>query len=332
MKRSGRVRKRSKYSGKKYKRYKKGYWRKYRKQRKHRYRRVIANIKGRLSERPDPYDVKKAGTPGRSPMPPKDILVCILIKVLFGFSYIDTESFLIWLMGEGNCLMRKVPGSSTMQEHMEDIPLSYLETMIKESIRALEDCNLTMVMDATGISTRQYGRWRSSRLSSKKVKRRYVKVHLSVSLERNIILIGFSTKGWKGDHAFGLRMLRKVKGSLKRNQIKLDKVMGDCGYTSREMASLIGEMDARPVLKIRKSHSARKKGSKEWSLMVRFQKEMPEEFMRSYCYRVVIEGIISAMKNVFGVVLRSRKRHNQDVEVLSRLILWNYINIEPVEF
>ncbi len=90
-------------------------------------------------------------------------------------------------------------------------------------------------------------------------------------------------------------------------------------------------MDGKPFLKVRKNHTARKKGSKKWSLMVRFQKEMPEEFMRSYCYRVVIEGMISAMKNIFGVLVRSRKRHNQDVEVLSRMVLWNYLNIEPEE-
>ncbi len=332
MRRSGRVRKKSRYSGLKYRRYRKGYWRRYRKQRKQRYWRVIANIKTRLEDRPDPYDVKEAGTPGRPAIPPKDILVCVLIKVLFGMSYMDTESLLIWLMGEGNCLMKKVPGSSTMQEHMEDIPLSYLEAMIKESVRVLEGCNVTLLMDATGISTRQYGRWKTSRLCSKKVKRRFVKVHLGLSLERNIILIGFSTKGWKGDHAFGLRMLEKIRGGLKRSKVNLEKVLGDCGYTSRKMASLVGSMDGKPFLKIRKNHTARKKGSKEWSPMVRFQKEMPEEFMRSYCYRVLIEGMISAMKNIFGVLVRSRKRHDQDVEVLSRMVLWNYFNMEPGEF
>lgn len=127
-------------------------------------------------------------------------------------------------------------------------------------------------------------------------------------------------------------MLRKVRRDLSGNQVDLEKALGDPGYTSREMASLIGGMKGKPFLKIRKSHTAKRKGSKEWTLMVTFQKEMPEEFMRSYCYRVVIEGIISAMKNIFGLVVRSRKRHNQDVEVLSRLILWNYINIEPEEF
>lgn len=332
MKRSRRVRRRSKYSGKKYKRYKKGYWKRYKKQRKQRYRRAIANIKTRLEDRPDPYQVKESGTPGRPPIPPKDILVGILIKVLFDLSYMDTESFLRWLMEGGNCLMRDVPGSTTMQEHMEDIPLDYLEEMMKECIRVLEGCSVTILMDATGLSTRQYGRWRTSRLSSKKVKRRFVKVHLTLDLERKIILMGLSTKGWKGDHAFGLRMLQKIKGRMSRSKVDLDKALGDCGYTSREIASLIGRMKGKPLLKIKESHTARRKGSKEWSLMVTFQKEMPREFMKSYCYRVVIEGIISAMKNIFGLVVRSRKRHNQDVEVLSRLILWNYINIEPEEF
>ena len=44
------------------------------------------------------------------------------------------------------------------------------------------------------------------------------------------------------------------------------------------MASLIGRMKGKPFLKVRKNHTARKKGSREWSLMVRFQKETPEEF------------------------------------------------------
>jgi hypothetical protein len=45
--------------------------------------------------------------------------------------------------------------------------------------------------------------------------------------------------------------------------------------------------------------------------------------MEEYCYRVVIEGIISAFKKVFGSMLASKKRHHQDVEVLCRFVLWN---------
>jgi len=106
---------------------------------------------------------------------------------------------------------------------MKDIPLDYLEERIRESIRVLEGCNLTTLMDATRLSTRQYGRWKTSRLCSKKVKRKFVKVHLTLDLERKIILIGLSAKGWKGDHAFGLRMLRKVKGGMRRNKVNIER-------------------------------------------------------------------------------------------------------------
>jgi transposase len=64
-------------------------------------------------------------------------------------------------------------------------------------------------------------------------------------------------------------------------------------------------------------------GSSSWRQNIRLQKDQPEEFMEEYCYRVVIEGIISAFKKVFGSMLASKKRRHQDVEVLCRFILWN---------
>lgn len=187
-------------------------------------------------------------------------------------------------------------------------------------------------MDATGISTRQYGRWRTSRLSSKKVKRKFVKMHLSVDSKRNIILIGVSTKGWKGDHKFGLQMLRKLKRTLEKHKVDLDNVLADPYYRSRIMAKTVSRMGGKPLIKIKSSDTLRKKGVKEWVAMVKFQREAPEKFMRFYCNRVIIEGIISAVKNIFGTVVRSRKRYNQDIEVLCRMLLWNYMQIEPEEF
>jgi len=43
--------------------------------------------------------------------------------------------------------------------------------------------------------------------------------------------------------------------------------------------------------------------------------------MKEYSYRVVIEGIISALKKMFDSVISSKKRHNQNVEVLCRFVL-----------
>ncbi|UCE73237.1 MAG: transposase [Methanomassiliicoccales archaeon] len=226
--------------------------------------------------------------------------------------------------------MGKVPAANTIQEHVQDIPLEYLENMLKEVLKVLENNEVILVMDATGLSTYQYGCWQTIRKSSKKKKRRFVKLHISLDLKSNLILIGFSSKGWKGDHPFGIRMIDKLRGKFKRLGITVEEGIADSGYRSREMATKIGEMGGTPQIKIRSSDTPRKGGSIEWREMVKRQREKPSEFQKSYCYRVVIEGIISALKYIFGPLVRSRKRHNQDVEVLIRLILWNYMHIEPV--
>ena len=326
------VRKRSKYSGKKYKRYKKGYWGRYKRQRKGRFRRAICGMKRQLESKPDPYKVKDPGTVGRPPVPPKTILICVLVKVLLGLSYIDTESFLNWVVGETHCLIDKVPGANTIQEHMKDIPVEYLEEMLQEAMAVLEGQEVTIIMDATGLSTREYGRWRTARYCSHKIKRRFVKMHITIEPEQNLILIGLSTKGWKHEHKFGLKMLQKLKKTFKKYHARLDKTIADSGYRSRDMASRIGKMKGAPIIKVRKNDSPRKKGSKEWKIMVEFQRGKTKEFMKIYCQRVIIEGIISAIKRLFGYTLFSRKRHNQDIEIMCRLVLWNMMNIHPDQF
>ena len=77
---------------------------------------------------------------------------------------------------------------------------------------------------------------------------------------------------------------------------------------------------------MKKNSTTKSKGSPSWRRNIRLQKDQPDEFMKEYSYRVVIEGIISALKKMFGSVISSKKRHNQNVEILCRLVLWNYMH------
>jgi transposase len=78
-----------------------------------------------------------------------------------------------------------------------------------------------------------------------------------------------------------------------------------------------------PYIKMKSNSIARAVGSSAWRRNIRLQKDHPEEFMEEYCYWVIIEGIISAFKKVFGSMLASKKRRHQDVEVFCRSVLWN---------
>lgn len=316
------VRKRSKYSGRKYEKYRKGYWKRYRRQRKQRFQRTISNLRCKLEERPDPYPVRQAGTRGRPPMPPKAVLVAFMVKVLLDLSYIDAESFLRWASNDG--LIVVVPAASTIQEHASDIPEEYLHDLMMEVASTLNNGGLTIILDATGLSTEQYGRWRSVRFRSRKIKRKYVKIHLSVDLGTKTILVGIASKGWKGDNRFGLRMMDRVKRMVRVFGIEIQKALTDSGYLSRKMATKVEDLGGEPFIKIRKNTTAKAAGHPAWKHMVHRQHEDPVGFKAVHCYRVVVEGIISALKRLFGHTVASKKRHNQNVEVLCRLILWNY--------
>lgn len=315
------VRKRSKYSGRTYARYRKGYWHRYRRQRKGRFLRILGNLKARLADKPDPYPVRVPGTRGRPPMPPKAVLIAFLFKVLLDLSYNDTEAFLRWATWDG--LVVRVPAAGTIQEHVADLPEAYLEAMLLECASALNG-EVVILLDATGLSTQAYGRWRTARFASRKVRRRYVKVHLSVDLRTGTVFLGLASKGWKGDAPFGLRLVERLGSALRRFGLTVERAMGDAAYGTRALATEVEGLGGTPWFKVRRDATGKAGGHPAWRRMVLRQREEPEGFRAVYAYRVVIEGIISALKRLFGTTIASKKRHNQDVEVLCRLLLWNY--------
>jgi transposase len=316
-------RKRSKYSGRKYKRYRKGFWGRYKGQRKWKYVRCIVGLKRLLDKKSDPYAVRPADTVGRPPAHPKDIVIFLMFKQLFCLSYLDTESFLLWICAEETWLLENVPDANTAQDHISDIPLAYLEDMLEETIHCLNEGEVIVIIDATGLSLNQYGQWMSVRNGKRKAKKKFIKIHLAVDRDSGKILVGICSKGWKHEHKFGVQIVKELRRSISRNGKKIKAELLDSGYLSREMTDEIEKSKAKPYIKMKKNSTTKSKGKSSWKRNIRFQKDQPEKFMKEFCYRVVIEGIISAFKKMFGSVISSKKRPNQNVEVLCRLILWN---------
>jgi transposase len=249
-----------------------------------------------------------------------------MIKELFCLSYLDTESFLEWICEERSWLMKTIPDANTAQEHIKDIPLIYLAELLQESISCLGNEGLTVIIDATGLSLNQYGQWIRVRNGKKKMKRKFVKIHLAVDKESNKILVGLCSKGWKHDHKFGVQLVKALRSTCRRYSTSIDVELLDAGYLSRIMTDEIEKSNAKPYIKMKKNSTTKSRRRSSWKRNIRLQKDHPEEFMKVYCYRVVIEGIISAFKRVFGSMIASKKRHHQNVEVLCRLVLWNCIN------
>jgi transposase len=246
-----------------------------------------------------------------------------MFKQLFCLSYLDTESFLMWICEDKPWLLGTVPDANTVQDHIGDLPLAYLSDLLQETVRDMDGRGMTVIIDATGLSLNQYGQWIRVRNGKRTVKRKFIKVHFAVDRDSGRILVGLSSKGWKHDHKFGVQLVKAVRRFTLRSGGTIKAELMDSGYLSREMTSEVERSCAKPYIKMKSNSTTRAGGSSSWRRNIRLQKDHPEAFMEEYCYRVVIEGIISAFKKVFGSMLASKKRRHQDVEVLCRFVLWN---------
>ena len=119
---------------------------------------------------------------GPPPADPRSIVICHLIRAIFGISYRSVHS----LLASSREYRRMcgidddddLPGYSTVQEHTRDVSERYLHHLIRllsermMRVQGRTTCNSTC--DSTRESTSRYGRWFDVRRSRKSKKRRFV--------------------------------------------------------------------------------------------------------------------------------------------------------------
>jgi len=221
----------------------------------------------------------------------------------------------------------RLPGYNTVQEHVRDVPVTYLDHLIRftsERIMRVQGrtrCNSTC--DSTGESTSRYGRWFDVRRSRKSKKRRFVKLHghVTTDSEMPFFLSARATKGYKGDSRQLPHLLRQ-----KSREVEIGEMPLDSAYLSRKNAQLIANTGAHPYIALKENtSSALSLGYPAWNNMVHEAWENEEEYEEHYHRRSVVEGVFSAFKERFGRSVLSKIRHNQNVEVLCRVVAWNVL-------
>ena len=221
----------------------------------------------------------------------------------------------------------RLPGYNTVQEHVRDVPVTYLDHLIRftsERIMRVQGrtrCNSTC--DSTGESTSRYGRWFDVRRGGKSKKRRFVKLHghVTTDSEMPFFLSARATKGYKGDSRQLPHLLRQ-----KSREVQIGEMPLDSAYLSRKNAQLIADTGAHPYIALKENtSSALSLGYPAWNNMIHEAWENEEEYEEHYHRRSVVEGVFSAFKERFGRSVLSKIRHNQNVEVLCRVVAWNVL-------
>ena len=197
--------------------------------------------------------------------------------------------------------------------------------MIAETSRRLVRGRGNVAGDATGVSTRQYQRWFDVRHGKKTRRRLFAKLHAIVATKAPwpFFLSARITAGTRGGSP-------ELEGLLERlaPEVELGNTTLDTGYQSRRNAERIEARGGLPVMDLTANVThALSAGHPAWKRMVRRQWGNRRGFRCQYRRRTVIEGTFGAIKRRFGQTVRTRRRHAQRIEILSRVVLWTVLGL-----
>lgn len=145
-----------------------------------------------------------------------------------------------------------------------------------------------------------------------------MKLHAIVDDKVPVFLSAIITKGYYGDSPRFEKLMKRIDPS-----IEVGDVSGDPAYLSRANVQIVEEEGGQAIIKLKSGITLRAKGYPAWPKMIKLAREKPKEYDKRYHRRSVIEGYFNGLKTRLGSRIRARRRHNQNIELLSKVITWN---------
>lgn len=283
---------------------------------------LLARLREVVRALPPPYSVRPPGTPGRPPTDPREVVRCLLLRALEGWSFDETHATLAASADLRRSLgIRRLPAAPTVAALADRVPPSYLQRLIVTLARPSAHAPLHLAGDGTGLSIRQFESWLAARVRSG-VRHRFVKLHALVSTRARfpVFWAAHVTDAFTNDITELPALLDQVPRGVPLGTVILDR-----GYQGKRNAQRIADRGARPVIALRDNVrvTTEAEGCPAWKAMVRDQRTHPDQFRRRYRRRAVIEGVFGAFKHRFGAVIRARRADAQAVEILARVVVWN---------
>lgn len=296
---------------KKWKRYKKVDvpWAEYDKYRANECRRIL-DLSGMLEEFDRPVQ--------RREFKLSKLIVLLLFKILFNVSYRTIASAVKDLQIYRAFGMKRAPCYKTIQNTM-----AYLDgTMLSKINRKLLPSKTFMAaIDSSGMKTNRRGAWVIIRFRRFQRRKDFRKVHIFVDLVSKKIIYCVVTSGTSSDS----KQLKKILNECE--WMKVEIILGDRGYDTRECFNEIEKHGSLAGIKVRKNACARARGSPARRESVLAQKENYNEWKEKFHYtmRCVVESIFSGTKRRFGEYFFSIKERYRKMEMWLKTILWNVL-------
>lgn len=268
----------------------------------------------------EPLNFEQLQLRGRPKANFKDILKALCLMSYNGMSYRRTQTDLKWMLE--NELINYVPPRSTLNDYANNLNTKNLiEKLIQVSALFFQENEDTTILDSTWFGERMYsGGYRKVYDKKNAPLGKVRKLHIACLKNSKIIACAFATKGTRHDSPVFEELVTK----LKSNGFQIKTLLADAGYSGKNNYALCKELGILNVFIDFKSNATLSRAKSDiWREKLKLYKEQKDVWNQTYRFRVIVEGIFSAIKKKHLNYLRSKKETAMDVEVLLKALVYN---------
>lgn len=250
----------------------------------------------------------------------KDILKSLLVMSYNGMSYRRTQSDLKWMSQQE--LVKTILPRSTLNDYANNFNTKKLiEKLIQISALFFLDNEDTIILDSTWFGQRMYsGGYRKVYDKKNAPLEKVRKLHIGCLKNSKVIAYAKATKGTEHDSP----NFENCVNVIVKNGFQIKTLLADSGYLSKSNYALCKELGIlNTFIDFRSNITGKRAKSDLWREKFKLYKEQKEVWNESYRFRVLVEGVFSAIKRKNLNYLRSKKEIAQDVEVLLKALVYN---------
>jgi transposase len=271
---------------------------------------LLSEICGQISEPP-----AKKGR-GRKNLPIRDLIFCLLLKIYETHNSRKTLDYLNDLQKSDK--ISHVPHFNSISNYLRrDWVTPILSELVTVSSLPLAAIEKSFSVDSSGFGVSGKKTWRDVKYGNDEEWHEWVKAHIICGNLTKIIIAAKISPAYAGDSPFLVSLIGKTAGHF-----KLEEVMADAAYSSRDNLELIEGHNARALVAF-KSNAVFGANGKMWDKLLNFYKYHFDEFHERYRFRNNVETAFSAIKANFGEKLRSRSERGQINELLAKIVCHN---------
>ena len=290
-------------------------WRAYNDAARHERERLRPILKGLCARVLEPE--RAECLPGRKPIPLRDLIFAIVMKVYTGLSGRRAEDE-IRLCAKLGYISRPMHHNA-IHRAMEDEELTaILEWLVEESagpLAAVENIAGQFSQDSTGFSTVMYDRWFDQKHGKLRAEHPWVKLHATTgALTHGITCAKVSPEG------DCKRLPEQLERTARRFDVK--EFSADKAYLTEECIGAIAAAGAKPLIPF-KSNSINHPDDRAWNDMWCHFQLRRDDFLAAYHRRSNCETVMSMVKSKFGSSVRSKLPVAQTNEIYCKVIAHN---------